>query len=225
MHPKEIVPEGLTKYIRLMAAKLRFRGSYIGSPYIARGAVVGRGSSIARGVELGAGVKIGDCSYVNFGAIIGAGEIGRFCSIGPYAVIGMPEHPISYLSTSPRLYGESNVFDLPSTWEEFPFPPVIGSDVWIGASAFIRQGVRIGHGAIIGAGSVVIRDVQAYEIAGGVPAKRIRSRFEPQIVDRLLASRWWECPLEQLRTHADRFQSPPHKWRTCSTSDSEAVFS
>ena len=106
MHPKEIVPESLTNYLRLMAAKLRFRTSYIGSPHIGRGVIVGPGSSIARGVELGAGVKIGDCSYLNFGAIIGGGEIGRFCSIGPYAVIGMPEHPISYLSTSPRLYGK-----------------------------------------------------------------------------------------------------------------------
>ena len=225
MHPKEIVPESLTNYLRLMAAKLRFRTSYIGSPHIGRGVIVGSGSSIARGVELGAGVKIGDCSYLNFGAIIGGGEIGRFCSIGPYAVIGMPEHPISYLSTSPRLYGKSNVFDLPSTWEEFPFPPVIGSDVWIGASAFIRQGVRIGHGAIVGAGSVVIRDVAAYEIVGGVPAKRIRSRFEPYVVNQLLASRWWESPLTQLRTFADRFQSPPHEWRPCSTADSEAVLS
>lgn len=207
LHPKEIVPEGLKNYMRLLAAKLRFRASYIGSPYIGRGVALGQRSSISRGVELGAGVKIGECSYVNCGAIIGSGEFGRFCSIGPYAVIGMPEHPISYLSTSPRLYGKANVFDLPSTWEDYPSPPVVGSDVWIGAFAFIRQGIRIGTGAIIGAGSVVTHDVEAYEIVGGVPAKRIRSRFEPHVVEELLASRWWDSPLEELGAHAGRFQA------------------
>jgi len=207
-----MVPDGIKDYIRLMAAKLRYRDSYIGSPHIGKGVSLGWRTSVSRGVELGAGVRIGDCSYVNCGAIIGSGEIGRFCSIGPYAIIGMPEHPVTYLSTSPRLYGRCNVLGLASTWDEYPSPPVIGSDVWIGAAAFVRQGVRIGHGAIVGAGSVVLRDVAPYAIVGGAPARVIRSRFEPEAVESLLGSRWWELPLEALPSCADRFQAPAAAW-------------
>ncbi|TCL93129.1 acetyltransferase-like isoleucine patch superfamily enzyme [Rhizobium sp. PP-WC-2G-219] len=70
----------------------------------------------------------------------------------------------------------------------------IGSDVWIGHGAFIGDGVTVGHGAVIGAQSVVTKNVDPYSIVAGNPAKVIRTRFSPEIVERLLKLCWWDWP-------------------------------
>jgi len=197
----EFVPDDLKSYCRLTAAKLRHPRCFIGSPYVARTVTLGDGVSISRNAEVGHQVCIGDHSYVNCGAIVASGSIGRFCSIGPYALI-------LHLSTSPKLYGRANILRAESTWDDFPAPPVIGSDVWVGAFAFVKQGVRIGHGAIVGAGAVVTRDVPPYAIVGGVPARLIRHRFPPATIDSLLETEWWERDPSELEASGFVFQRP-----------------
>jgi serine acetyltransferase len=78
-------------------------------------------------------------------------------------------------------------------------PIHIGHDVWIGARVFIRDGVKIGNGAVVAAGSVVVKDVPDYAIVGGVPAKIIRYRFSEEMIAELLNLKWWEWPEEKLR--------------------------
>ena len=78
-------------------------------------------------------------------------------------------------------------------------PPNIGNDVWIGANVFIGRGVSIGDGAVIAAGAVVVKDVPPYQIYGGVPAKLIKPRFEPKIIDELLKLQWWNYTLESIK--------------------------
>lgn len=207
-HLKEFVPEGLKHDLKLIAAKLRHPGCFIASPHIGRRVALGRGCSILAGAQIVDGVSIGDYSYVNFGTIFASGTAGKFCSIGPYAIIGMPEHPTSYLSTSPKLYGNFNLFEMPSAWHDYPISPQIGSDVWIGAGSFIRQNVRIGHGAVVGAGAVVTRDVPPYAIVAGTPARLIRFRFEPQVIDCLLRSAWWDRSPQELAAFGRLFQEP-----------------
>lgn len=71
----------------------------------------------------------------------------------------------------------------------------VGSDLWIGAQVIIRQGVSVGHGAIIGAGSIVVKDIPPYAIAAAVPARILRYRFSPATIEHLLAQRWWDLPV------------------------------
>ncbi|WP_281040324.1 MULTISPECIES: CatB-related O-acetyltransferase [unclassified Mesorhizobium] len=78
-------------------------------------------------------------------------------------------------------------------------PIVVGHDVWIGARAIIMSGVTIGNGAVIGAGSVVTKDVPPYAIVAGSPARIIRYRFSPDVVDRIQASEWWTWSDERIR--------------------------
>lgn len=205
---KEFIPEGIKNYLRLTIAKLRHPDCFVGSSLVGDKVTMGTGCSISRGAQIANGVRLGDFSYVNCGALVASGEFGRFCSVGPYAIIGMPDHPTNLLSTSPKLYGPENLFGLASDWDDFPHPPQIGSDVWIGAFAFVRQGVRIGHGAIVGAGAVVTHDVPPYGIVAGVPARLIRFRFAPDTVANLLEARWWERSLKELAADAGRFLKP-----------------
>jgi acetyltransferase-like isoleucine patch superfamily enzyme len=137
--------------------------------------------------------------------LITSGHIGRFCSISPGCTIGLQEHPLALLSTSPQLYGDDNLFGVPRYWEEFAAPPSIGSDVWIGAQVVVLQGVHIGHGAVIAAGAVITRDIPPYAIVGGVPAKVIRMRFDDEIVQHLIKLQWWDWPVQTLRQHASLF--------------------
>jgi hypothetical protein len=74
----------------------------------------------------------------------------------------------------------------------------MGSDVWIGQDVRIRSGVHIVTGAIVAAGSIVTRDVEPYAIVGGVPAKVIRYRFKPDLIEKLLASEWWQFSPKDL---------------------------
>jgi len=85
-------------------------------------------------------------------------------------------------------------------------PLIIGSDVWIGMNVIICPGCsRIGDGAIIGAGSVVTRDVPPFSIHAGNPARLIRKRFEPEVERVLVASKWWLRPPQELVAHMDLF--------------------
>jgi virginiamycin A acetyltransferase len=88
-------------------------------------------------------------------------------------------------------------------WEgERDFPSrgdtVVGNDVWIGYDALLMPGVRIGHGAVIAARSVVTSDVPPYTIVGGNPTKVIRSRYDDTTVARMLRLAWWDWPVDAI---------------------------
>jgi acetyltransferase-like isoleucine patch superfamily enzyme len=85
---------------------------------------------------------------------------------GPEVTIGLGEHRFDVVGTPVIFSGHPDVAET-----------VIEDDVWIGARVLVRSGVRIGRGAIIAMGAVVVSDVEPYAIVGGVPARKIRSRF------------------------------------------------
>lgn len=81
----------------------------------------------------------------------------------------------------------------------------IGHDVWIGTNAIILSGVTIGTGAIVGAGSLVAKDVPPYAIVAGNPAKVLRFRFSDELIAKLLQSQWWCLPDTMLKQLEDYF--------------------
>lgn len=131
-------------------------------------------------------------------------RMGRYCSIALNVVLMGSSHPDHWVSSHPFSHNPGSLqgvraylkdvkaerFILEPYEQPDPFA-YIGHDVWIGDQAMIKRGVKVGHGAIIGARAVVTKDVPPYAIVGGVPAKVIRYRFTEEIIERLLASQWW----------------------------------
>ncbi len=133
--------------------------------------------------------------------------IGKFCAIarGVKFIMNGANHKMSGISTYPfQVFGNGwervtpKAGDLP-----YKGDTVIGNDVWIGYEALIMPGVKIGHGAIISARSVVVSDVPAYTIVGGNPAKLIRQRFAPAEIESLESIAWWDWPIEKITANLD----------------------
>lgn len=131
---------------------------------------------------------IGRNSYFQSGIISPNVVIGRYCSIAHNVNIGASQHPLNHLSTGILDKTMSSKMSM-NEQDEYT---IIGSDVWIGLNAVVMNGVNVGHGAVIGAGAVVTKDVPPYAIVGGVPARVIRYRFGYRICKALLDSKWWE---------------------------------
>jgi len=134
--------------------------------------------------------------------------IGRFCAIaeGAKFVMNGANHAMSGFSTYPfNIFGSGweEGFD-PASWsQELRGDTVVGNDVWIGMEALIMPGVTIGHGAIVAARAVVSRDVPPYSIVAGNPAKVVKTRFDPETVERLLAVAWWDWPVDKVTRNLD----------------------
>ena len=150
-------------------------------------------------------------TYVQANSNIYNAEIGPFCSIASGVTIGLAEHPTHMVSTSPIFY--DNTQPLPYFFtdkklfsENLP-RTTIDADVWIGQGVMIKSGITIGVGAVIGAGAVVTNDVDPYSIVGGVPAKLIRKRFDEDICEELLESKWWEIDENKIQKIAPYFSN------------------
>ncbi len=148
-------------------------------------------------------VRFDAYSYVVNDSDIIYAEIGKFCSIAAGVRINPGNHPtwrasqhhFVYRAASYRLgEDEADFFG----WRRRA-RVTIGHDVWIGHGAIVLAGVTIGTGAVIGAGAVVSKPVEPYTIVAGVPARRLRDRFEPAIAQALLELAWWDWSEQQLR--------------------------
>lgn len=127
-------------------------------------------------------------------------RIGKFCAIakGVRFIMNGANHKLSGISTYPfQIFGNGWEKVMPAL-NELPYKgdTVIGNDVWIGYEAVIMPGIKIGHGSIVSACSVVTKDVPAYSIVGGNPAKVLKYRFTPEDVATLENIAWWDWPIE-----------------------------
>jgi virginiamycin A acetyltransferase len=120
--------------------------------------------------------------------------IGRYCSIATDVrfIMNGGSHPTTWLTTYPfPIFGHGWEAAMPEAWPD-KGDTVVGNDVWFGYSALIMPGVHIGNGAIVATAAVVTKDVPAYAIVGGNPARILRSRFDPDTIARLETLRWWD---------------------------------
>ena len=174
---------------------------------------------------------IGFGTYITNNSTIVKTKIGKYCSIADHVKTGFGGHPTMFVSTYPAFYYDTTIqlgFNLLSSETEvekdeysdnlytpFKFADsakkylvIISDDVWVGSHVLIMDGITIGTGAIVAAGAVVTKDVPPYAVVGGVPAKIIKFRHDEETIKKLLASEWWNRPIEWIRQNAPRFFKP-----------------
>ncbi len=161
--------------------------------------------------------SIGSFSYFN--AVVPGNSlnmrVGRYCSIaGGLSVMGI-NHPMDRFTTSPVTYNDKfmlnkyikdGISDFKvkrNTSEDDKGEVTIGNDVWIGARVTLGRGINVGDGAIIASNSVVTKDVPAYAVVGGIPARIIRYRFDVDIISELERIKWWQYNYADFKIESD----------------------
>jgi acetyltransferase-like isoleucine patch superfamily enzyme len=123
--------------------------------------------------------------------------IRRYCSIGKNLQFILNHHDYSKVSTHPLFSDGYSKGDI-----------IIGNDVWIGMNVILLDKINIGDGAVVAAGAVVTKNVPPYAIVGGNPAKIIKYRFPPDIIERFLNVQWWNYHEDILNSLGIRDKSP-----------------
>lgn len=153
-------------------------------------------------------ITAGKMSYHNGGFIIQGSQdvkIGSYCAFGENIRIITDNHdynyPVMQYSFYRHYFGKEHpgVLQYPPNNERTKGGVEIGSDVWIGHNTTILSGVKIGNGAIIGTGCIVTKDVEPYSIVSGIPAQKVKMRFNDEIIKYLQQIQWWNWSEKKLK--------------------------
>ncbi len=150
-------------------------------------------------------VKVGNESYHNGNLTIkgnGFVKIGNYCAFGQDIKIILSNHNYDFASIQYSFY-KKNFNKLP--YEEIKGNTSIGSDVWVGDNVVILPNVNIGNGVIIGAGSIVTKDIPDFAIVAGNPAKILKYRFNQEKIEELNESKWWNWSAEEIKKNDSFF--------------------
>jgi acetyltransferase-like isoleucine patch superfamily enzyme len=145
-------------------------------------------------------INIGMYSYGCFdqNRIAKGTVIGRYCSFAQTAVIFNGNHGLKFLTTHPFTYNSDLGMVEKETIQRSHC--IVSDDIWIGHNAIILPSVTsIGRGAVIGAGSIVTKNVPAYAVVAGNPAKLIKYRFSPEIIEKIENTEWWKKDEDELK--------------------------
>lgn len=167
-------------------------GMYTRSTRISVQANYGKNVRIGENVMVTDDVIVGDYTYVNRNSTLENCVIGKYCSISEGVKINPVEHNLRLITTHP-LAGENGHYGQTNETVH------IGNDVLISLNAIILSGVNIGDGAVVGAGAVVTKNVPAYAVVAGVPAKVLRYRFTQEEIEMLEEIKWWDWPADKIR--------------------------
>lgn len=165
--------------------------------------------------------SIGAFSYLNASGTssVYRARLGRYVQIAESCIIGPPEHPMDWFSNHPFAFTRPDHMpamyaledfarlapdaDSGPAWAEGESETRLGHEAYVGAGSLVKRGVTIGDGAVIGARSVVTRDIPPYTVAVGSPARVVRDRFAAPLVERLLALQWWRYDLAPWKKQVD----------------------
>ncbi len=179
-------------------------GSYVRDSVLEGKNYLGRNTVLRR-------CRLGFGSYVNNNGDFTDAVIGRYTSIGANVSCVIGKHPLSVQAamhpafTNPeKIFGYSYVKE--KNFKDTEGHIEIGNDVWIGNNVLIMDGVKIGDGAVIGTGALVTKDIEPYSINAGIPARKLRYRFDEKTRERLLKLRWWDRGEVWIRKHIDAFR-------------------
>ena len=184
------------------------KGVHLASSYIGRDVTLSDGCCFHDKALLYGKVSIGRYTSINgpgtriFGEIYGV-KIGSFCSIASNVIIQEYNHNMSSVSTCDILghvLNKKNELCITSKG-----PIIIEDDVWIGSNSVILSNVRIGRGAVVGAGSVVTKNIPPYSVVAGNPAKIIKMRFSDSQMDYLERLKWWEWDVNTIKKNESLF--------------------
>lgn len=209
---KSYLQNPILEYIQWLFKKIKYQNKYknlrIGYKTRLSNVKFGNYNWIGRNVRM-EGTSIDNFSYVSDNSVISDCKIGKFCSIGPNVNFGPGNHPTKIIvSTHPSIYSNTNhlLKNFSNTNHyEYEKKILIGNDVWIGANTIILNGVKIGDGAVVGANSLVTKDVEPYTIVGGTPIKFIKFRFTEEEIKYLLEIKWWEKNFDWIEDNINSF--------------------
>lgn len=210
----------LINYLRMKISYPYIKDSYVQSPRLIHPDARVQFSNISGKVKVGSKcvinkmdiygeVEIGNNTVINgpnseIHTLLHPVNIGSFCSIAGNTSIRDHNHNFKSCTSyfiKHHVLGGKYGDDVVSKG-----PVVIKNDVWIATQTVILSGVTIGNGAVIGANSVVDKDIPPYAIAVGSPAKVIKYRFDEEIIEKLLEIQWWKWPLDRIRRNHGLFE-------------------
>lgn len=153
--------------------------------------------------------RLGKYSYVGSNSELMLSNVSRYVSIAPSVIIGLQGHNLRLASTYPPFWYSNQTCSVGITGTngiEYSFEKTtVEADCWIGHSALIMAGVKLGTGSVVGAGAVVTRDLEPFGIYAGSPAKLIRYRFNSHDISRLLDSQWWNLDFLEAQAFLSNF--------------------
>lgn len=189
-----------------------FTGPYRYKRSVSRLALWNRETKLPKNVYIAFGARlafseVGEYTRIRHFATLHYAKVGKFSTISKSARIGIGQHPTNMISTNLIFYKKNPITEKwvrPIDFAEYE-PINIGNDVWIGEGALIMGGVTIGDGAIVGARSVVHRDIPPYAIATGLPARVVKYRFDDETIEYLLNLKWWDFHEKKIEEHLKAF--------------------
>jgi len=203
--------------IRYVLAKIvkKARASAIKNSTVHRSSKIESGTSFVDST-------MGRYSFCGYDCEIYRANIGAFTSIANGVIIGGARHPMEWVSMSPVFYAGRDSVRTKFAEHLLVAPDLvnIGNDVWIGRAAILLSGISVGDGAVVGAGSVVTKNVPPYAIVAGNPARLIRYRFTDEIMEKMMEIKWWNFPDAQLRRMGKYFNQPDSFFKAMETMES-----